>query len=68
VVFTSWNSRQDFLNWVGSDAFVKGHAQSATLPKDAYFKANVLELREVLQDSSCPDLRPEPHGGPFNMH
>ena len=28
VVFTIWNSRQDFLNWVRSDAFVKGHAQS----------------------------------------
>ncbi len=33
VVFTIWNSRQDFLN-----------------------------------DSSRPDLPPEPHGGPFNMH
>ena len=26
VVFTIWNSRKDFLNWVRSDAFVKGHA------------------------------------------
>jgi heme-degrading monooxygenase HmoA len=24
VVFTIWNSRQDFLSWVRSDAFVKG--------------------------------------------
>jgi heme oxygenase (mycobilin-producing) len=68
VVFTIWNSRQDFLNWVRSDEFVKGHAQSGTLPKDAYFKTNVLELHEVLQDSSRSDLAPEPHGGPFNMH
>lgn len=68
VVFTFWNSRQDFLNWIRSDAFVKGHAQSGTLPKDAYFKSNVLEVHEVLQDSSRPDLAPEPHGGPFNMH
>ena len=68
VVFTTWNSRQDFLNWVRSEAFVKGHAQSGTLPKDAYFKSNVLELHEVLQDSSRPDLVPEPHGGPFSMH
>jgi heme oxygenase (mycobilin-producing) len=68
VVFTTWNRRQDFLKWVRSDAFVKGHAQSGTLPKDAYFKTNVLELHEVLQDSSRPDLSPEPHGGPFNMH
>ena len=68
VVFTIWNSRSDFLNWVRSDEFVKGHAQSGTLPKDAYFKTNVLELHEVLQDSSRPELAPEPHGGPFNMH
>jgi len=68
VVFTMWKSRSDFLNWVRSDEFVKGHAQSGTLPKDAYFKSNVLELHEVLQDSSRPDLTPEPHGGPFNMH
>jgi heme-degrading monooxygenase HmoA len=68
VVFTIWNSRQDFLNWVRSDEFIKGHAQSGTLPKDAYFKTNVLELHEVLQDSSRPDLAPEPHGGPFTMH
>jgi hypothetical protein len=47
---------------------VKGHAQSGTLPKDAYFKTNVLELHEVLQDSSRPQLAPEPRGGPFNMH
>jgi len=58
VVFTLWNSRQDFLNWVRSDAFVKGHAQSGTLPKDAYFKTNVLELHEVLQDSSRQIWRP----------
>jgi heme oxygenase (mycobilin-producing) len=68
VVFTVWNSRRDFLNWVRSEAFVKGHAQSGTLPKDAYFRSNVLELHEVLQDSSRPDLAPEPHGGPFSMH
>jgi heme-degrading monooxygenase HmoA len=68
VVFTTWNSRQDFLNWVRSDAFVKGHAQSGTLPKDAYFRTNVLELHEVLQDSSRPHLAPEPPGEPFNMH
>ena len=48
VVFTIWQSRQDFLNWVRSDEFVKGHAQSGTLPKDAYFKTNVLELHECL--------------------
>jgi heme-degrading monooxygenase HmoA len=68
VVFTIWNSRQDFINWVRSDAFVKGHAQSGTLPKEAFPKPNALEMHEVVQDSSRPDLAPEPHGGPFNMH
>ena len=68
VVFTTWKSRQDFLNWIRSDEFVQGHAKSGTLPKDAYSKSNVLELHEVLQDSARPDLEAEPRGGPFNMH
>jgi heme oxygenase (mycobilin-producing) len=68
VVFTVWNSRQDFLNWVRSDAFVKGHAQSGTMPKEAFSKSNVLEMHEVVQDTVHPDLQPEPRGGPFNMH
>jgi heme oxygenase (mycobilin-producing) len=68
VVFTLWNSRADFVNWVRSDAFVKGHAQSGTLPKDAFDRPNVLEVHEVVQDSSRPDLAPEPPGGPFSIH
>ena len=68
VVFTFWNSRQDFLNWVRSDAFVKGHAQSGLLPKEAFSRSNVLEMHEVVQDSSRPELEPEPHGGPFKLH
>ena len=68
VVFTVWQSRQDFMAWVRSDAFAKGHAQSGTLPKDAFTRANVLEMHEVVQDSSRPDLEPEPRGGAFKMH
>lgn len=68
VVFTLWNSRPDFLNWVRSDEFVKGHAQSGTLPKDAFTGPNVLELHEVVQDSGRPNLEPETPGGPFRMH
>src|SRR4051794_26158588 len=63
VVFTLWRGRADFLNWVRSDEFVKGHAQSGTLPKEAFTKSNVLEMHEVVQDSSQPDLLPEPAGG-----
>jgi heme-degrading monooxygenase HmoA len=68
VVFTVWDSRQDFLNWVRSDAFTKGHAQSGTLPKEAFSRANVLEMHEVVQDSARPDLEAEKPGGPFKMH
>ncbi len=68
VVFTTWMRRQDFLDWVRSDAFVKGHAQSGTLPKEAFSGPNVLEVHEVIQDSARPDSEPEPRGGPFKMH
>jgi len=47
---------------------LKGHAQSGTLPKEAFVKLNVLEMHEVVQDSSRPDLAEEPHAGPFKMH
>ena len=68
VVFTIWNSREAFMNWIRSEEFIKGHAQSGTLPKEAFFKPNVLEMHEVLQDSARPDLPPEPRGGAFKMH
>jgi len=68
VVFTVWQGREDFLNWVRSDEFVKGHAQSGTLPKEAFAGPNKLEMHEVLQDSARPELQPEPAGGPFRMH
>ena len=68
VVFTLWNSRADFMNWVRSEEFIKGHAQSGTLPKEAYFKPNVLEMHEVVQDSARPDLEAETRGGEFKMH
>jgi heme-degrading monooxygenase HmoA len=68
VVFTLWRSRADFVNWVRSDEFTKGHARSGSLPKEAFSAPNVLEVHEVLQDSSRPELEPEPKGGPFKMH
>jgi len=68
IVLTYWQSRKDFVAWIQSDAFREGHAKSGTLPREAYSKANVLEVHEVIQDSSQPDLVPEPHGGPFKFH
>src|SRR6266436_4771157 len=67
VVFTIWNSRPDFLSWVRSDEFVKGHAQSGTMPKEAFSGPNKLEVHEVLQDSARPELAAEPKGGPLRM-
>jgi heme-degrading monooxygenase HmoA len=68
IILTLWNARADFEAWVRSDAFMLGHAKSGTLPKEAYTAPNKLEVHEVVQDSSRPDLAPEPHGGPFRMH
>ncbi len=68
IVFTLWESRKDFENWVESDEFQKGHAQSGTLPKEAFTGSNKLELHEVFLDSTRPDLEEEPSGGPFNVH
>ncbi len=68
IVFTLWESRQDFENWVESEEFRKGHAQAGTLPKEAFTQSNKLELHEVFLDSARPDLKSEPRGGPFNVH
>lgn len=68
VILTTWNSREDFMKWVRSEEFQKGHAQSSTLPKEAYSQSNVLEMHEIVQDSSRSELPLEPRGGPFKMH
>jgi heme-degrading monooxygenase HmoA len=68
IVLTHWNTRHDFEAWLRSDAFTQGHAKSGTLPKEAYTAPNRLEVHEVVQDSSRPDLIAEPHGKPFQMH
>ena len=68
IVLTLWNSRDDFNAWIRSDAFMQGHAKSGSLPKEAYTEQNKLELHEVIQDSSRPDLAAEPSQGPFKMH
>ena len=68
IVFTLWESRKDFENWVESQEFRKGHAQSGSLPKEAFTQSNKLELHEVFLDSTRPDLKEEPSGGPFQVH
>lgn len=68
VVFTLWESRKDFENWVKSEEFRKGHSQSGRLPKEAFTQSNKVELHEVFLDSTRPALEEEPSGGPFNIH
>ena len=68
IVFTLWESRKDFENWIRSDEFTQGHAKSGSLPEDAFTQPNKLELHEVFLDSSQPDLKEEPPGGPFKVH
>jgi heme oxygenase (mycobilin-producing) len=68
VVLTLWESRAHFEAWLRSEAFREGHARSGTLPREAFPKPNVLEVHEVIQDSSRPELPVEPRGGPLRFH
>ncbi len=68
VVLTFWESRKDFENWIESEEFRKGHAQSGTLPEEAFTQSNKLELHEVFLDSTRPELIEEPRGAPFKVH
>ena len=51
VVMTFWESEDDFDNWVKSDAFIKGHAKSGTLPKEAFSTDSHLETFDMFLDS-----------------
>ena len=68
IVLTLWESREQFDAWTHSDAFAQGHARSGTLPKEAFSGPNKLELHELIQDSSRPDLAAEPRGKPVGGH
>ena len=50
-------------------AFAKiDDAKSGSLPKEAFTAPNKLELHEVVQDSSRPELVAEPRGKPVGGH
>jgi heme-degrading monooxygenase HmoA len=68
IVLTQWESRQHFEGWVHSEAFKEGHAQSGSLPREAFAGRNTLELFEIILDTARPDLIAEPHGQPFKPH
>ncbi len=48
IVLTFWESYAHFESWTKSDAFIKGHARSGTLPKEAFIAPNKLEVHEVI--------------------
>jgi heme-degrading monooxygenase HmoA len=68
IVLTYWESRSAFDAWVKSDAFVRGHARSRTLPAAAFARPSHVEIHEVIQDSRDPDLLAEPRGTPMQIH
>lgn len=51
VVMTTWESREQFEAWTQSEEFKQGHAQSGTLPKEAFLGHPQLEIHEVIQRS-----------------
>ena len=58
IVLTFWQSHDDFEAWTKSDAFIKGHARSGTLPREAFSGPNKLEIHEVILDSTRPESKP----------
>ena len=51
VVMTFLESEEDFSAWVHSEAFIKGHAKSGTLPKEAFSTDSHLETFETFLDT-----------------
>ncbi len=51
VVMTFWKTEEDFSAWVHSDAFIKGHAKSGTLPKEAFSTDSHLETFDLFLDT-----------------
>jgi len=51
VVMTFWESEEDFSAWVHSEAFIKGHAKSGTLPKEAFSTDSHLETYDMFLDT-----------------
>ena len=64
VVLTYWDSHEHFKAWTESDAFKKGHAQSGSLPREAFTGRNKLEIHQIIQDSRDPGLEVE---APLNL-
>lgn len=53
VVLTVWESEEAFEAWTQSEAFRRGHAQSGTLPREAFRGPSKLERYELFLDSAA---------------
>lgn len=56
IVLTLWESRDDFQAWVKSDAFKQAHSGDRRLGHDAFSAPSVIEIHDVMLDSSRPEL------------
>jgi heme oxygenase (mycobilin-producing) len=52
VVMTFWESTEHFEKWTQSEEFKQGHAQSGTLPREAFLDHPKLEVFEVVQSTA----------------
>jgi heme-degrading monooxygenase HmoA len=48
IVMTTWESKDDFEAWTNSEEFKQGHAQSGTLPREAFLGHPKLETFQVI--------------------
>jgi heme-degrading monooxygenase HmoA len=51
IVKTYWRSREDFARWTHSESF--RHAHANRLPAEMFTGPNVLEIREVVQQTGA---------------
>ncbi len=51
IVMTYWESKEKFIAWTESDEFKQGHAQSGTLPGDAFLGHPQIEVHQVVQST-----------------
>ena len=56
VVLTYWRDRKSFENWTSSDEFKQGHLRSGSLPREAFARANSLEMHSVILNSDNEDF------------
>ena len=56
VVVTHWEDRANYENWINSEEFKQGHAQTGQLPREAFLDHPKLELYEVEIDAARGEI------------